>query len=46
MMIEVMPSDDDEVSEVMPAIVDSWRSIGAATEAGHGLRARARQLSP
>ena len=33
MVIEVMPSDDDEVSELMPAIVESWRSIGAATEA-------------
>ena len=33
MVIEVMPSDDAEVSEVMPAMVDNWRSIGAATDA-------------
>src|SRR5262249_37804530 len=32
-VIEVMPSEDDEVSEVIPAIVESWRSIGAATDA-------------
>ena len=32
-VIEVMPSDDDEVSELMPAMVDSWRSMGAATDA-------------
>src|SRR5215471_10068252 len=29
----VMPSDDDEVSELIPAIVESWRSMGEATEA-------------
>ncbi len=28
-----MPSDEDEVSEVMPAMVESWRSIGDATDA-------------
>ncbi len=28
-----MPSEDDEVIDVMPAMVDSCRSIGAATEA-------------
>src|SRR6476619_8304757 len=33
MVIEVMPSDDEEVSEVMPAMVESWRSMGAATDA-------------
>src|ERR1700716_2940719 len=33
MVIEVMPSDDEEVSDVIPAIVESWRSIGAATDA-------------
>jgi hypothetical protein len=32
-VIEVRPSDDEEVSEVMPAMVDNWRSIGAATDA-------------
>src|SRR5499425_2762066 len=32
-VIEVMPSEDDEVSELMPAMVESWRSIGAATDA-------------
>ena len=32
-MIEVRPSDDVEVSDVMPEIVDICRSIGAATEA-------------
>ncbi len=32
-VIDVRPSDDEEVSEVMPAMVDSWRSIGAATDA-------------
>ena len=32
-VIEVRPSEDEEVSEVMPAMVESWRSIGAATEA-------------
>src|SRR5205085_2663606 len=31
-VIEVIPSDDDDVSEVIPAIVDNWRSIGAATD--------------
>ena len=33
MVIEVVPSADDEVSEVMPAMVDNCRSIGEATEA-------------
>jgi hypothetical protein len=33
MMIEVMPSEDVEVSDVMPAMVESCRSIGPATEA-------------
>ena len=33
MVIEVVPSEDDDVSEVMPAMVDSCRSIGDATEA-------------
>src|SRR5436190_13622443 len=33
MVIEVMPSDDEDVSDVIPAMVDSWRSIGAATDA-------------
>ena len=29
----VMPSDEADVSEVTPAIVDNWRSMGEATEA-------------
>ena len=33
MVIEVMPSDDEDVSDVIPAMVESWRSIGAATDA-------------
>ena len=33
MVICVEPSDDDEVIDVMPAMVESCRSIGAATEA-------------
>ena len=33
MVIEVMPSDDEDVSEEIPAMVESWRSIGAATDA-------------
>ena len=33
MVIEVMPSDDEDVRDVIPAIVESWRSIGAATDA-------------
>jgi sugar/nucleoside kinase (ribokinase family) len=33
MVMEVMPSDDEDVSDVIPAIVESWRSIGAATDA-------------
>ena len=33
MVICVVPSDDDEVIEEMPAMVDSCRSIGAATDA-------------
>jgi hypothetical protein len=33
MVIEVLPSDDDDVIDEMPAIVDNCRSIGAATEA-------------
>jgi hypothetical protein len=33
MVIEVVPSEDDEVSEEMPEMVESWRSIGEATEA-------------
>ena len=32
-MICELPSDDDEVIEEMPAMVESWRSIGDATEA-------------
>jgi len=32
-VMSVLPRDDDEVSEVMPAIVDNWRSIGEATDA-------------
>src|SRR5438552_16816328 len=32
-VIDVVPSEDDEVSEVMPAIVVNCRSIGEATEA-------------
>ncbi len=32
-VIDVMPSEEEEVSEVMPAMVESWRSIGAATDA-------------
>src|SRR5207302_1141486 len=32
-VIEVIPSDEEEVSEEMPAMVESWRSIGAATDA-------------
>src|SRR5262249_29680369 len=31
--VEGLPRDDAEVSEVMPAMVESWRSIGAATDA-------------
>jgi sugar/nucleoside kinase (ribokinase family) len=33
MVIEVMPSEEEDVSELMPAMVESWRSIGAATDA-------------
>jgi hypothetical protein len=33
MVIEVVPCDDDEVIELMPAMVDICRSIGVATEA-------------
>ena len=33
MVIVVLPSDDVEVSELMPAMVESCRSIGEATEA-------------
>ena len=33
MVIDVVPSDDDDVSEVMPAMVDNCRSIGEATDA-------------
>ena len=33
MMMVAMPSADVEVSEVMPEIVESCRSIGPATEA-------------
>ena len=33
MVICVVPSDDDEVIDEMPAIVESCRSIGEATEA-------------
>ena len=33
MMMVLMPSADVEVSEVMPAMVESCRSIGPATEA-------------
>ena len=44
MMIEVRPSDDVEVSEVMPEIVDSCRSIGDGDRRRHGLGAGARQL--
>ena len=33
MTIEVRPSEETEVSEVMPAMVESCRSIGPATEA-------------
>ena len=33
MVIAVVPSDDDDVIEVMPAMVESCRSIGAATDA-------------
>ena len=29
----MVPSDDDEVIEEMPAMVESWRSIGEATDA-------------
>ena len=32
-MICVVPSDDDDVIDEMPEIVDSCRSIGDATEA-------------
>src|SRR6187431_2621176 len=32
-VIVVMPSAEVEVSALMPAMVDSWRSIGAATDA-------------
>ena len=33
MVMEVMPSEEEEVSEVMPAMVESCRSIGEATDA-------------
>ncbi len=33
MTIAVMPCDDVEVIDEMPAMVESWRSIGPATEA-------------
>src|SRR3569623_1011669 len=33
MVIEVLPDDDDEVIDEMPAMVESWRSIGEATVA-------------
>ncbi len=33
MTIEVVPSAEVEVIDVMPAMVESWRSIGPATEA-------------
>src|SRR4051812_33769568 len=33
MVIEVVPSDDDDTMELMPEIVDSCRSIGEATDA-------------
>src|SRR3978361_1441902 len=33
MTIEVVPCDDVEDIEEMPAMVESWRSIGPATEA-------------
>ena len=29
----MLPSDDEEVIDEMPAMVESWRSIGEATEA-------------
>ncbi len=33
MAMRVLPSDDEDVIELMPAMVDSWRSIGDATDA-------------
>src|SRR5258705_11064576 len=33
MMIEVVPSAETDVIDVMPAMVESWRSIGPATDA-------------
>ncbi len=33
MVIDVVPSEDDDVIDEMPAMVESWRSIGDATEA-------------
>ena len=33
MVIRVVPSEDDEVIEEMPAMVDNCRSIGDATDA-------------
>ena len=33
MVIDVLPSEDDDVIDEMPAMVESWRSIGAATDA-------------
>src|ERR1022692_4531612 len=33
MMIEVVPSAEVDVIDVMPAMVESWRSIGPATDA-------------
>ncbi len=33
MVMRVWPSDDDEVIDEMPAMVENCRSIGAATEA-------------
>src|ERR1700693_5068536 len=32
-VIDVMPSDEEDVSELMPAMVQSWRWRGAATDA-------------
>ena len=44
MVICAWPSDDDEFIDEMPAIVESCRSIGAATDDGHRFRAGAGQL--
>ena len=33
MVMRVLPSDDDDVIALIPAMVDNWRSIGEAIDA-------------